>query len=259
MNGIPFNISKNGLKAQQMKLNALANDIANVQTAGYKRKTVSFQDLLQNPLTEEDVRLRDPLQGGGIGAGVKATVTGTDFGQGALIGSQRQLDLAVAGEGVFGLIDDQGNRLYSKEGSFFVDANGSLVNGSGFRVETIPGNIAVTGNERLSVSAEGDLTAQVGEETIQLGRVALYRPQNPQALLPVGENLFASPEENGMVERADAIEGFGSIQQSFVETGNVDLAQAMTDMLVTQRAYSFNGKVLSSTDDIYGIINQFNQ
>lgn len=251
---LSMNISKSGMKAQQRALDAISHNIANVNTDGYKTKTVSFRSLMNNQITEEDVLLNVENQNSAITSGVQSDVAGTNFQQGSLTGDPRSLQLAVAGEGFFGVQDAHGAFQLTRDGSFTVDSSGQVVNGSGDRLvieETIPAAEWPAG--RVSVTEEGAVFVQGNQGTIQVGNIPVYLPENDQQLFPVGENKFVLQDGEAPIYAG------GRIQQHTIETSNVDLAQEMTSMMIAQRAYSLNVKAAQSTDEMMSLINQFNR
>lgn len=225
---IGYSLSQSGLKAQQNKMNQLANDIANVDTVGYKQKATSFRELLINDVTEQDVLLSENAQEIGQIRGVQSGVTGTNFAQGAFTETGQPYHFAIDGEGFFLVTSPEGNQYLTRDGAFGLDEAGDIVNDRGHYL-TIQGNI------------NGDYT------------VPLYSVDNLQGLQPIGENYFALEAGAEFAQAAT-----GEVRQGFLEHSNVDLAHSMTEMIVAQRAYSLNAQAVRSTDEIYQIINQFN-
>lgn len=239
---ITLNISKGGIKAHQKAMSNIANNIANVNSEGYKTKATHFTSLLNNESVTENGNFT-------VNAGARSDVLGTDFSQGPLIENPSTLQLALEGEGFFQVQDGNGNTYLTRDGSFSKDGTGQIVNQSGdylminpsVPMESWPGG-------RLSVTNNGELF--VGTE--QVGTVPVYLPENPQGLIAVGENKYQYMGDNLPLYE-------GEILQNYSETSNVDLAQEMANMIITQRAYSLNVKVAQSTDEMMSLINQFNQ
>lgn len=224
---IGYSLSQSGLKAQQTKMNQLANDIANVDTVGYKQKSTSFRELLINDVTEQDVLLSENAGEIGQYRGVQSGITGTNFAQGALVETGQPYHFAIDGEGFFLVTSPEGNQYLTRDGAFSLDEAGNMVNDRGHYL-TIEGDV------------NGDFT------------IPVYSADNLQELQPIGENYFALGD--GFAQ----LGGLGAVRQGYLEQSNVDLAQSMTEMIVAQRAYSLNAQAVRSTDDIYQIINQFN-
>lgn len=248
--GLSMNINKTGIKAQQLALNAISNNIANSTTEGYKTKGVRFQALLNNQITEEDVLLNGVTPG--ISTGSRSEVAVTDFSTGNFREGTSALSLAILGEGFFGVQNNTGEFFLTKDGSFTVDGTGQLVNGNGDYL-VMDGALPTTlsGNEELTVAEDGTLYMQTDGVSTEIGRINIYMPTNLETLQPAGENYFLTPDNNLMiVDNA-------KIQSNMIEMSNVNLAQEMTNMILAQRAYSLNVKVAQSTDEMMSIINQF--
>lgn len=217
--GLTLNINKTGIKSQQLALNTISNNIANATTTGYKAKGVRFQSLLDNEITEEDVLLNDVTPS--ISAGVRSEVATTDFRQGSLRDGTSALNLAIVGEGFFGVENGAGELFLTKDGTFTMDGTGRLVNGNGHYLMT------------------------TGEQ------VNVYNPANVEALQPAGNNYYVAPNNDLTLLENPRIEA------NRIEQSNVDLAKELTNMMIAQRAYSLNVKVAQSTDDMMSLINQF--
>lgn len=249
---IGYSLSQSGLHAQQLKMDQIANDIANVNTTGYKKKTTGFRELLNNNVTLQDVLLADGSQ---ItqSSGVLSGVTGTHFAQGSLQETQEPFNLAIGGHGFFQVISPDGTSYLTRDGAFELDGSGQLVNSQG---HTLFVNMATPAGEwpegDISVTSNGEIWI----DNQNVGTIPLFLPENNQALQPVGGNYFAF-DDIGLINSIENVEAFGSVQQGYIEQSNVDLAQSMTEMIVAQRAYSLNAQVARSTDDMYQLINHF--
>lgn len=257
---IPYSISKSGLKAQQNKLDTIAHNIANSNTAGYKQKTVSFRELLVNDINEQDALLSANAENLGLNRGVLSSTNGTDFSTGSLIQSEENLSLSVNGEGFFGVQDGNGNLVLTRDGNFTLDGNKQIVNSRGQVVETnltIPADAWPEGE--VQVGSSGEIFIQTEEGQVSVGVIPLYNVENPQALIPIGDNNFTiAPDQAGtLINSVDNPAAFGTLLTGAYENSNVDLAQSLTDMIMAQRAYSLNAQVTKSTDEIYSLINQF--
>lgn len=248
--GLSININKTGIKSQQLALNAISNNIANATTEGYKTKGVRFQSLINNQITENDVLLNDISPG--ISAGVRSEIGVTDFSTGSLREGTNALNLAIMGDGFFGVENNAGEFFLTKDGSFTVDGTGHLVNGNGDYL-VMNGGLPpmISGNESLAVADDGTLFMQIDGVSTEVGKLSIYMPTNVEGLQPVGDNYFIDPNNNLMLlDNAN-------IQSNMIELSNVDLAQELTNMIVAQRAYSLNVKVAQSTDEMMSLINQF--
>lgn len=240
---LSLNISKGGMKAHQRAMDNVANNIANVSTDGYTAKSAHFAALLNN----------DMVTAGGdftVNAGVRSDIVGNNFSQGSLIGHSSTLQLAVAGDGFFQVEDGAGNAFLTRDGGFFRDDAGQLVNAFGDYLvydELVP-TAAWPANEEIAVATSGEI--RVGGELV--GTIPIFQPESPASLVPVGGNKFDF--EGVALQNADF-----EILQTYAEGSNVDLAQEFANMIVTQRAYSLNVKMAQANDETMQLINQFKQ
>lgn len=248
--GLSININKTGIKSQQLALDAISNNIANATTDGYKAKSVRFQSLLNNEITEEDVLLNGVNPS--ITAGARSEVSTTDFSQGSLREGTSSLNLAVIGDGFFGVENGAGEFYLTKDGSFTIDGTGRLVNGNGdYLVMTGTMPLMTSGSGELVVAGDGSISIEANGTSTPIGQVNIYMPGNVEGLQPVGENYFADPL-NDLTLLDNPV-----VQANLIEQSNVDLAQELTNMIIAQRAYSLNVKMAQSTDEMMSLINQF--
>lgn len=253
-----LSISKTGLTQLQKALDTTASNIANVNTTGYKAKDMSFRELLNNPTSQNEVDRPANTQNIDFNAGIQTNGQTVNFVQGSLNNTGILTDLAIAGEGFFAVRDANGNQLLTRDGSFRLDAQHRLVTQKGLPVEVnYTVNPAQWPNTTIAVSQQGIITAKQGDQTIELGRIPLFLPTNTNRLVPQGENLYQIEPGTQLWNNQQNPERFGAIQQGFLENAAVNLAQEMTDMIVTQRAFSLNAKALQTTDDMFNVINHF--
>ena len=247
-------IAKTGMEAQQMKLDAISNNLANVSTNGYKRAGVVFEDLIYQNLRQagaassEQTTLPTGLQ---VGLGVQPVATTRSFTQGNLQQSSNPLDLAIRGNGFFQIQLPDGTTGYTRDGSFQVDAQGQLVTNAGYAVQpgiTIPANaqsVTIAADGTVSVTLPGQAQAQ------QVGQLQLASFVNPAGLEPKGMNLFAETAASGTPNAgAPGANGLGSLQQGYVETSNVNVVEELVSMIQTQRAYELNSKAIQTSDQM---------
>ena len=247
-------IAKTGMEAQQMKLDAISNNLANVSTNGYKRAGVVFEDLIYQNLRQagaassEQTTLPTGLQ---VGLGVQPVATTRSFTQGNLQQSSNPLDLAIRGNGFFQIQLPDGTSGYTRDGSFQVDAQGQLVTNAGYAVQpgiTIPANaqsVTIAADGTVSVTLPGQAQAQ------QVGQLQLASFVNPAGLEPKGMNLFAETAASGTPNAgAPGANGLGSLQQGYVETSNVNVVEELVSMIQTQRAYELNSKAIQTSDQM---------
>lgn len=246
-----------GLRAQQVGLDTVANNMANVNTPGYKAQTVNFEEALAQEIRPENAAMLNGTTAGqalDVGAGVLYSGIGTDFRQGIVAASDRALDLAIEGEGFFQVRTATGEMAYTRAGMFHVDSEGNISDSKGNLLE--PPVIIDTSVSELSVSPEGLITGvQVGQRS-ELGRITLARFPNPEGLTQTGDNLFLASAVSGAAQTAaPGTQGFGVIRSQALEQSNVELASAMTDMLQAQRAYQVNARLIQDGDKMWSLAN----
>lgn len=247
-------ISKTGMEAQQMQLDVISNNLANVSTTGFKKAHAVFEDLMYQNLrqvgsnTAEQSTLPTGLQ---VGLGVRTVATSRNFAQGSMQQTNNNLDVAVQGAGFFQLTMPDGTTGYTRDGTFQLDSQGRMVNSNGLQLQggiTLPSNAT-----NLSVAANGTVTATipgtVAPQTI--GTITLASFINPAGLEPKGQNVFAESAASGQPNAGTAgSNGLGSIMQGFVETSNVNVVQELVSMIQTQRAYEMNSKAIQTSDQM---------
>lgn len=253
-------VSKTGLAAQDAKIQSIANNLANVNTTGFKRDRIAFTDLFyqveRQPGAQVD-ELNDSPSGVQMGTGVKIAGSQKVFTTGSMVTTDQQLDLAIAGQGFFQVEQANGEMSYTRDGQFFRNADGMIVNSSGQPLVpqiTIPDDaVTVTIGEDGSVSA--DIAGQVASQ--QLGQINLVNFINPAGLEALGGNLYAETDSSGVpTEGTPGEQGMGKLRQGTLEASNVSVVEEMVEMISTQRAYEMNAKVMSAADDMMQFLNQ---
>jgi flagellar basal-body rod protein FlgG len=231
-----------GMAAQQQRLDALSNDLANANTAGYKRVRVAFRDLLYTRTGA------GAAQGVASGAGAAAVQLGRGSEQGALQNTGNKLDIALQGEGFIQVRDRQGRVALTRDGSLQRQANGRLVTSTGaFAGVTVPNNI-----EDAQIGVDADGTVRAGGQVF--GQLRLVNVRAPEHLQSTGDNLFRPTAQSG-APRAMAA-GAATLQQGTLEGSNVGMAETMTDLVDAQRAFEFASKAITSQDKLLEIANQ---
>lgn len=255
MNSI-LKLGKTGLHSAQRKMDGVSNDIANVNTYGYKRKDISFQELLTNEIHENDVILSDNANDKNINMGTKSSISCVNFEQGAIVESTEKFDLAIEGNGFFGLLDEEGNLYLTRNGSFHLNPDGNITNDDGYYLN-MNYNIAPDdwGQVRINISANGVVVQNTEDSSIELGRIILYNPSVLDSLIPLSGGRYLPDENVDLYNSVDHEEGFGDIRQYALEISNVDLAKSLVDLISSQRSYSLSLKVVQTTDDIMSIVN----
>ncbi|WP_415908235.1 flagellar basal-body rod protein FlgG [Oleiharenicola sp. Vm1] len=240
-----------GMEAQQLNLNTIANNLANVNTPGFKRSKIEFQDLLyQKP------RASGSDSGGGnlvptgieVGNGSRVAATSKVFTQGQLTNTGEKLDIAIQGDGFFEVQRPDGTIGYTRDGSFKLNAQGQVVTIDGMPVlsgmQTIPAGANVT------VSEDGQVTVQSASGTTNF-RLTLTRFANPAGLRSMGGNLYEETGASGTPETGNPGEnGFGRTVQGYIEASNVNIVEEMVALIVAQRAYEINSKSVQSSDEM---------
>jgi flagellar basal-body rod protein FlgG len=247
-------ISKTGLDAQQTQMDVIANNLANVSTAGFKRSRAVFEDLLYQNLrqpggqTSQQTQLPSGLQ---LGTGVRPVATERIHTQGNLQQTSNTKDVAINGEGFFQVLLPDGTAAYSRDGSFQTDNNGQLVTASGFVIQpaiTIPANalsITVGRDGTVSITTPG-VTAPT-----QIGSLQLATFINPAGLESKGENLYVETGSSGTANvNTPGTNGAGILTQGFIETSNVNVVEELVLMIQTQRAYEINSKSITTADQM---------
>ncbi len=247
-------ISKTGMEAQQMQLDVISNNLANVSTNGFKRANAVFEDLMYQNLRQvgsnssEQSQLPTGLQ---VGLGVRTVATSRSFAQGNLQQSSNKLDVAVQGNGFFQVTMPDGTTNYTRDGSFQVDSQGRLVTATGLPIAngvTVPANAT-----SIAIGGDGTVTAQIpGNVAPQaIGTIALASFINPAGLDPKGQNLYAESTASGQPNSGTpGANGLGTLMQGFVETSNVNVVQELVTMIQTQRAYEMNSKAIQTSDQM---------
>ncbi|MCY1705722.1 flagellar basal-body rod protein FlgG [Pannonibacter sp. SL95] len=249
-----LHIAATGMKAQELNVEVISNNVANMRTTGYKRQRADFQDLLYQNLrrmgTDTSANGTIVPTGVQIGSGVKTAATARIMSQGNLQQTGKELDVAIRGEGFFQIQMPDGTTAYTRDGSFERDANGTLVTVDGYSV--LPGIVIPQDARDVTISAEGAVQAIVGGVAQQLGQIQTARFVNKSGLEAVGDNLFLETEASGaaQVGNPDA-DGFGSLQQNFLEMANVEAVSEIADLIAAQRAYEMNSRVIKAADDMY--------
>lgn len=246
-------IARTGMDAHQTQLDVITNNLANVSTNGFKRARAVFEDMLYQTLRQPgalNTQQNTIPSGLQIGTGVRPVATERIHTQGNIQQTGGTLDVAVQGEGFFQIQMPDGTTAYTRDGSFERDANGTLVTVDGYSV--LPGIVIPQDARDVTISAEGAVQAIVAGVAQQLGQIQTARFVNKSGLEAVGDNLFLETEASGaaQVGNPDA-DGFGSLQQNFLEMANVEAVSEIADLIAAQRAYEMNSRVIKAADDMY--------
>jgi flagellar basal-body rod protein FlgG len=252
--------AKTGMEGQQTKLDAIANNLANVSTNGYKRGGVVFEDLMYQNLrsagaaSSEQSALPTGLQ---VGLGVRVAASTRNFSQGSLQQTGGNLDVAIKGQGFFQIQLPDGTTGYTRDGAFQVDPNGQLVTSNGFVVQ--PGITIPVNAQSVTIAPDGTIDVKVPGQTApqSLGQLQLASFVNPAGLVARGTHLYAETAASGTPNTdAPGSEGLGVLQQGFVEGSNVNVVEELVSMIATQRAYELNSKAIQTSDQMLQRLSQ---
>jgi flagellar basal-body rod protein FlgG len=243
-----------GMNAQETNINVISNNLANVNTTGFKKGRADFQDLMYQYLLEPGAQTSQSTNsptGIQVGLGVKTAAVGKVFQQGDLSSTNNPLDIAIQGDGFFTVLLPDGTNAYTRAGNFQVNSEGRLVTSDGYDVvgaSTIPNNtqaITIAEDGTISVRVPGSTAAQTA------GQLQSSRFANSAGLRAVGRNLFQESDASGSpVSGVFGQDGFGRLQQGFLESSNVSVVEQVVNMITAQRAYEASSKGISAADDM---------
>jgi flagellar basal-body rod protein FlgG len=245
-----------GMTGQQFNIDTISNNLANVNTTGFKEMRADFEDLLYQtqklagtPATEATV----VPTGVQVGHGVKPAATQQIFTQGALQDTGNPADMAIEGEGFFRVVQYDGTYGYTRDGAFKIDSNGQLVSSDGYKLT--PEVILPEGfiNESLNISQDGRITVKVAgsDDPIEVGQLEVYRFVNPAGLQAIGQNLLKVTNASGdAIAGRPGFDGMGKVLQKYLEMSNVSVVKEMVNMIVAQRAYELNSRAIQTSDSM---------
>lgn len=251
-------VAKTGLDAQQMRMNVISNNLANVNTSGFKRDRAVFEDLLYQNLRQAGGQTGATTQaptGLMLGTGVRVVATEKLHAQGNMVNTQNPLDLAIAGEGFFQIAQADGTIAYTRDGNFKLSSTGQIVTSSGALLQpaiTIP-NTAST----ITFGRDGTVSVELAAGGSQvLAPIQLAKFVNPSGLQSVGQNLLKETPASGAPQLLQpGVTGAGSLVQGTLEASNVNVVEEMVNMIETQRAYEINSKAISAVDGMLKFMN----
>ncbi len=251
--------SATGMQSQALNLDVISNNLANVNTSGFKKSRAEFQDLLYETLlpagtsSSQDTEIPAGIQ---LGHGTRPSTVLKIFSQGNMENTQNELDLAIEGDGFFQITLPNGETAYTRDGAFKLDSDGRIVNSDGFTMEP---EIAIPSDAMsISVGLDGTVSVLQAGESIpsEIGTIELARFINPAGLISMGKNLFIPSEASGNEVIGTAGEdGMGTLAQGFLEMSNVSVVDEMVNMITAQRAYESNSKAIQAADDMLQLAN----
>ncbi|KGF68525.1 flagellar basal-body rod protein FlgG [Hoeflea sp. BAL378] len=254
-------IAATGMNAQQLNLEVIANNVANINTTGFKRARAEFSDLLYQVERNAGVANASNQaivpEGAHIGLGVQTSAVRNLHIQGSLVGTSNKLDLALVGRGWFQIEMPDGATTYTRAGAFNTNADGQLVTIDGYTV--VPGITFPADTSEVVISASGQVFGRIGNETEMqdLGQLTLASFVNEAGLEPMGDNLFRETPASGPATVGIPNDpGFASIQQGYLEASNVDPVKEITDLISAQRAYEMNSKIIQAADEMASVVSK---
>jgi flagellar basal-body rod protein FlgG len=249
-----------GMMAQQTRTEVIANNLANVNTTGFKRSRAQFEDLLyqnvQNPaiIGTPDANSNPAIQ---VGRGTRLNAVQRVHTGGSLEQTNRPLDLALEGDGYFQVQLPNGQVAYTRDGSFSISDTGTLVTSGGQTV--VPGIKFPTDASNIAISTNGTVSIQQGNDAtrvVEVGRIEIARFMNPSGLTALGENLYSeTPASGAPIVGFPQDDAFGRVVQGHLESSNVEIVQEMVDMITSMRAYEINSKAIKNAEEMMQVAN----
>jgi flagellar basal-body rod protein FlgG len=252
--------AKTGLDAQQTRMAVVSNNLANVNTTGFKKSRAVFEDLLYQNVrqvggaTSQDTQAPSGLS---LGTGVRVVATEKTYTQGSLNNTGNALDMAISGRGFFQVLLPDGTLGYTRAGDFQMNNQGQLVTSSGYAVQ--PGINIPQGAQSITIGNDGVVSVLLagGSAPTQVGQLQLADFVNPAGLQPRGENLLVESASSGSAQTGNpGLSGLGTLNQGMVESSNVNVVEEMVNMIETQRAYEMNTKAIQTTDQMLQFLSQ---
>ena len=248
-----------GMSAQQMNLDTIANNLANSSTTGFRQLRMEFQDMVyQNMVTPGAAQSQSTVSAGlQIGLGTKPVATEVINTEGSLNETDNQYDVAISGSGFFQVQMPDGSIAYTRAGQFHLNSQGTIVTTDGDPL--IPTITVPTNSTAVTITSSGVVNATISgqKDPSQLGQIQLATFPNPGGLESMGSNLLQATLSSGdpVLGNPGGTEGLGSLQQKYLENSNVDVVTMFVQMVLAQRAYESNSKVIKAADDMYSQVN----
>lgn len=260
MSNAALQVARTGLDAQNMRMQVIANNLANVNTTGFKRDRASFETLAYQAMTAPGAASSESTKyatGTNLGSGVQIKGTAKIETQGSLQTTGNPLDLAIQGNGYFQIQMPDGRTGYTRDGNFNRSADGTIVTSEGYQLQ--PQIQIPEGVTNVTIGTDGSVSATLAGQTevSQLGKIEIANFINPAGLQSEGNNLLTETAASGQAQvGAGGVDGRGTISQNSLEASNVNIVEELVDMIETQRAYEVNSKMISSTDQMLQYANQ---
>lgn len=251
-----------GMQAQQLNMDVISNNLANMNTTGYKSSRAEFQDLVYQERRTAGEATTDGISsaaGIDVGVGTRATTVAKMFSAGQLQNTGNPLDVAIDGQGFFEVRLTDGQTAFTRDGGFKLDPSGRLVTSEGYpltneiSIPTNASNVTIGTDGTVSVSAKAGTTQRVGQ-------IQLVNFVNPAGLEPTGQNMYLATQASGEpMQGAPGQEGLGTISQGYLELSNVQVVDEMVKMIMAQRAYEMNGKAIQMSDEMLSTVGQMHR
>jgi flagellar basal-body rod protein FlgG len=248
-----FSTAATGMTAQQMMVDTISNNLANINTTGFKRSQINFQDLLYVKMQESGTEVASGIiapTGLEIGSGVRAASNVKVFTPGELESTGNNLDIAVTGEGFLQVVMPNGELRYTRDGALQINGNGELVTSQGYAIE--PSISGLSDVMAITIQKDGgvNVTDTSGSQSV-VGNIQLARFANPSGLSSEGDNLFSETVASGSpITGTPGQNGFGTIQSGFLEKSNVQMVTELVNLITAQRAYEINSRAIKAGDDM---------
>jgi flagellar basal-body rod protein FlgG len=252
-------IASTGMQAQNMNIDVIANNLANVNTAGFKKSRIDFQDLLyqtMRPAGVASAQGNEVPTGIQLGHGTRSVATQKIFTRGDIQPTGNELDMAIEGDGFFQILQPNGEIAYTRAGTFKVDSDGRIVTSDGYPLE--PEMAVPDDATSISIGSDGTVSVlQAGEtDPSEIGSIELVKFLNPGGLNSIGKNLYLPTKASGdEITGTPGEDGFGTVAQGYVEMSNVNVVEEMVQMVSAQRAYEINSKAIKTADEILQMAN----
>ncbi len=252
-------IAKTGLDAQQTRMSVVSNNLANVNTTGFKQGRPVFEDLLYQNIRQsggqssQDTMLPSGLS---LGTGVRVVATEKLFTQGSVLQTENAMDVAISGRGFFQILKPDGGLAYTRDGTFQMNDQGELVTSSGYIVQ--PGITIPDSAQSITIGTDGTVTVQLPGQasTTQVGTLETVDFINPVGLQPIGQNLYIETSASGSAQPGTpGLNGLGELLQGSLESSNVNVVSELVNMIETQRAYEMNSKAITTNDQMMQYLN----
>jgi flagellar basal-body rod protein FlgG len=254
--------SASGMQAQQMNLDVIANNLANVNTSGFKKSSLQFQEMMYDTDKSPGASTSDSSTsptGVQVGYGSKPVATERNFTQGNLQQTGNTYDVAIQGQGFYKVTLPDGTNAYTRDGSFLVNSDGNLVTNQGYLVTGV-GQIDPKATN-VAIGSDGTISATVNNTAVKISPITISNFPNPEGLSSLGSNLYqeTAASGNAIDGQTPGQNGMGTLSQGYIETSNVQVVEEMVNMINAQRAYEINSKAIQTSDQMMGIANNLRQ